>query len=418
MIENDKYDDQDINETTPIIRLKDEQLPLVPVKEKPGFFKRFLSFFIVIAIAVLMATISEMSQSLLDAYPKPYMFNFFNTLYLIFSFPIELGMLASDLKEARAKKEKSGYQYINNDDGQQDIPDSLWVYYKQQFQVEVSFDQEGKEIRKGISLKKTTLLSIFMAFLLVGSTYLMMRALPLCEVSLATVLFQSATVFVFIFSIIILKEKITILKTIPVVLFIGGVVGITLADSTSKGEANDYPQATLGIILMLICAVCWAFYEVLTAKFFGEANRTVMNTYLALAGFFNLIAGIPILIILNFTNVERLGVPDPKTAGLIVLVGFISFALMYLIAWGLTVTSPLFIRSGELMSIPATLFADVTFRRQPFPLTAIPGYVLIVVGFVVTLWVENKYATEAREKQEKEEIEKQEKEIQGNSRNN
>jgi len=191
----------------------------------------------------------------------------------------------------------------------------------------------------------------------------------------------------------------------------GGVVGITLADSTSKGESQDYPQETLGIILMLVCAVCWAFYEVLTAKFFGEANRTVMNTYLTLVGVFNLIVGIPILAILSVTKVEILGVPDPKTAGLIVLVGFISFALMYLIAWGLTVTSPLFIRSGELMSIPATLFYDVTFRREPFPLTAIPGYTLIIIGFILTLWVETRSnnqklaAIEEKEKQQKQEKE-------------
>jgi len=212
MIEKDLYnnvdEDQDINETTPIIRLKDDEQSSPP-QSKPGFFKRFFSIFIVVSIAVLMATISEMSQSLLEKYPKPYMFNFFNTLYLIFSFPIEFGMLSSDLKEARAKRAKNGYQSINNGEKEKEIPSSLWLYFKQQFQVETVLDEEGKEIKKGTSLKKTSLLSILMGFLLVGSTYLMMRALPLCEVSLATVLFQSATIFVFIFSIFILKEKIT-----------------------------------------------------------------------------------------------------------------------------------------------------------------------------------------------------------------
>ncbi|KAF2069333.1 hypothetical protein CYY_009348 [Polysphondylium violaceum] len=410
MIENDINDYEDI----PIIRLKDGDHP---PQSKPGVLKRFLSIFLVISIAVLMALISELGQSLLFTYPKPFMFNFFNTLYLILSFPIELAMLYHDLKKKKEKISKDGYRYINSNDDDEDrekIPLSLWEYYKQQFHIVITIDSQGKQVEKGISLKKTMIISIFMSVFLVGSTYLMMRALPLCEVSLSSVLFQSATLFVFVLSILLLKEKITIWKTIPVVLFMAGVVGITLAESGSKGLAQNYPHQTLGIVLNIVTAICWAFYEVLTAKFFGEANRTVMNTYLSMAGLFNLIAGIPILVILNYTDIEPFEIPDSKTIGLIILIGFIGFAMAYLIAWGLALTSPLYIRSGELMSIPFTLVADITIRHQPFPLTAIPGYFCIVVGFIFSIWVENKSKNATPHQQP---IEKKDKEIQDNSRN-
>eukprot|EP01133_Synstelium_polycarpum_P004015 gene4015-4650_t len=200
---------------------------------------------------------------------------------------------------------------------------------------------------------------------------------------------ESATVWVFVFSLFILKEKATILKCVSVALFIAGVIGITLADGTS-GSDSDYPNAVTGDILMIVSALMWALYEVLTSKYFSDSSRTVVNTYISLVALWNIILSPIFFIVLHFSGFEKFELPSLQIFGMLTLSASVAFALNYLINWGCAMTSPLFVRSGELLTIPATLLFDIIFKHIPFPLVAIPGFACIVAGFVVMLFVENK----------------------------
>jgi len=358
-----------------------------------NFLKKFLSIFLVCAIAFFMATTAELSQFIVsDSYKQPYTLVFFNTLFLMISFPIELVVLKISIT-----KKKRGFKSTYTE---YDPNESFFQTFKNQFTdigslnnntTTTTTDSNG-QLKKGHTFKKVAICSFFLSILFVGLNYIWMSALPMTEVSTSTALYQSATVFVFIFSIFILKEKVTILKTIPVILFIAGVIGITVADSRSKTEESEanYPNSTLGDILMIISAALWAVYEVLTTKFFSDANRTVVNTFIGLVGFFNLLFGIPMILILNATGAEPFTFPTVKIFGMLALNGFMGFGLNYLINWGLSITSPLFIRSGELMAIPATLLFDILFKHIFFPLIALPGFILIIAGFVMSIFLESK----------------------------
>jgi len=400
-----------VNENTPILSKNDSVEN--GDQQKPSFLKRFLGIFIVVGIMFFMTATAELSQHIVgNTFKQPFMIIYFNTLYLMLSIPIELVVMKIEMIKEKSKKKNSingKYKSINDDDGDDKSSvdsssnkenynnsetTSLFQRYKNQFKVEITFDENGKQVVNGMSLLRVLVISFFMCILFVTLNYVWMMALPLTEVSTSTALYQSATVFVFIFSIFILREKITILKVIPVVLFIAGVVGITLADSGSKAATDEYPKSTLGDILMIVSASLWGMYEVLTSKFFGKANRTVVNTFIGLIGFYNMIIGIPAMAVLNAIKFEILTFPTPQVFGMLVVNGCLGFGLNYFINWGLSVTSPLFVRSGELMSIPATLLFDIIFKHIAFPLVAIPGFVLIVVGFVFSLYVENKHNNE------------------------
>ncbi|KAF2073726.1 hypothetical protein CYY_004959 [Polysphondylium violaceum] len=414
------YDNDNIvNEETPILAKNGTATEIQ--EEKLSFAQRFLGIFIVISIMLFMVSTAELSQHIVgNSYQQPFMIIYFNTMYLMFSIPIELVVMKIGLIKEKSKKNNkinnNTYKSINDDDDNSSVDsngdsgnswnDSLWTRYKKQFQVEISLDENGKQVQKGTSVKRVLVTSFFMCILFVTLNYIWMMGLPLLEVGTSSALYQSATIFVFFFSIIILKEKITVLKVIPVVLFIAGVVGITIAESRSKAQDSEYPRATLGIALMLVSASLWGLYEVLTNKFFGQANRTVVNTFIGLVGFYNMFLGIPVIAVLNAIKFEILTFPSPTVFGMLVINGFLGFGLNYLINWGLSVTSPLFVRSGELMSIPCAIVFDIVFKHVSFPLVAIPGFLLVCGGFVLSLYVENKHnkemlLEEKRLKQEK-----------------
>lgn len=177
----------------------------------------------------------------------------------------------------------------------------------------------------------------------------------------------------------------------------GGIVGIAITTvGTSKGE---YPHAIKGEILMIISAAMWGLYEVLTSKFIGDANRTIVHTYMGLIAFVNLILGIPVIVILNVTNFEPFSVPSISVFGMLLLNAFVGFSVNYLINWGLSVTSPLFVRSGELMVIVATLLFDIIIKHMKLPLLALPGYSLIVIGFILSVYIESRDIKQQQEKE-------------------
>ncbi|EFA74851.1 hypothetical protein PPL_11885 [Heterostelium album PN500] len=387
-----------INDTDEKITPFGEPLP-IPVLEEPinhdvekkkVVQKRLLGIIIVISITVLYSAISELNQYILSgSYNKPYFLVYYNTFFLLIAFPIEFGLLKrQQIKDRKAKMLSNQYNNLNSDYNDNAEP-SVMDLYKQEF------------IKSKFSFKRMMVVSFVMSLLYVGLNWIWSLGLPLTEVSTSSALYQSATVWVFIFSIVILKERPTLLKCISTGLFIAGVIGITLADKSSSDSA--YPKAVLGDILMIVSAFLWAMYEVFTTKFVGDVPRTLVNTYIGFIAVWSTLFGIPMLIILSVTGFESWVTPDLKTFGFITLSALVACMLNYLINWGLSVTSPLFVRSGELMTIPTTLVFDIIVKHVHFPLVAIPGFLCIVAGFVLMLYIENKHMKSLETKDIKEE---------------
>ncbi|KAM9956716.1 hypothetical protein ACTFIR_003445 [Dictyostelium discoideum] len=182
------------------------------------------------------------------------------------------------------------------------------------------------------------------------------------EVSISTAIYQSSTVFCFILSIIILKEEIKILKIISVLIFMGGIICITVV--SARLSTTVYPNAIKGDLLMILSAALWAIYEVMTSKFIGNVNRTAVNTYMGLIGLIDLVLGIQFILILNWVGFEPFQMPQSaKIFGMLLTNAIIGASITYLVNWGLSITSPLFVRSGELMAIPITLLS-LNIKKQ------------------------------------------------------
>ncbi|KAN0029704.1 hypothetical protein ACTA71_007839 [Dictyostelium dimigraforme] len=245
-----------------------------------------------------------------------------------------------------------------------------------------------------ISFKKLFIVTIPITIFNVSSNWLYAVSLIYVDPNILVALFQSASIFCYILSITILKEKIRILKTISVIIFMGGVACIAISSALSPDSSfsslgnNDKVK---GYCFIIVSAVLWALYEVCTSKFIScEQNRTIVNTLMGFIGIVNLILGIPVIALLNGTKFEIFILPSPSVFGLLFINAILFLIAIYVITWGLSVTSPLFIRSGELLALPLTLLFDIIIKHIKFPLTSIPGYILIVIAFGISVYVETK----------------------------
>ncbi|KAN0028041.1 hypothetical protein ACTFIV_009868 [Dictyostelium citrinum] len=364
-------------------------------ESKKGNRNKFLGIIIVILITVSQTGFSELSSFVVTGdYNSPFM------VVELYKEKKELLKVNFDNIDEHSLNYKIDQQQSPPQQQQHQQSSQLYNHsqsvtilkrFKSKFKTRKIID-ENSEIKSSnnITLKKLIIISIPMTILYITLNWLWVLSLSMTETSIATALFQSASVFCFFLSIIILKEKIRILKSLSILIFIGGLVGIAVATTSNKDSTDSFPNSILGDILMIISAALWGLYEVLTSKLIGDANRTIVNTFMGLIGLNNLIMGIPIIAILNFIQFELFIIPDSKTFIMILVNAIVGFSVLYLITWGLSVTSPLFVRSGELMTIPSTLIFDILIKKMKLPLLAIPGYILIVIGFILSVFIESK----------------------------
>ncbi|KAN0015862.1 hypothetical protein ACTFIU_005809 [Dictyostelium citrinum] len=345
---------------------------------KKGFLK-FIGIIVIILIAVSNTTSAELSQYIIiNDFDSSFMITWFNVTFSIFSILIEIILLKYELIKNNKQQQQQ----------QQQIKISFFNYYKSKF---INYKEKNNNSMK---LKKLFLISIPMSFLFLFMNWIWLYALPLIDVSISTALYQSASIFCFIFSIIILREKIQFLKTISVIIFMAGVIGITLGTTLGNSDIiddqNPLSNKVKGYLLMILSASLYGLYEVLVSKILGgDVNRTVVHTYLGFIGFIGFLIGIPVMVIFNYSNFELFKIPHPKSFGIIFSNTVIIFSINYLINWGLSITSsPLFVRAGELMAIPLTLVFDIIIKHMKLPLVAIPGYILIVIGFILSIYIE------------------------------
>lgn len=203
-----------------------------------------------------------------------------------------------------------------------------------------------------------------------------------------TAAYQSTTVFVFIFSILLLKERPRLLKVVSVVVC---VVGIVLLGVGSRGDSENggYNKEWLGYTLCLFSAACYAFYEVLFAKFFGSQPVRSMFLFLSLNGLFVLVCMWPIFFIINATGTEPFLSPfvDSTVTTYLILNGFLQIGFVSFFLFGISITgSPLFITIGSMLTIPATALYErlsCTTQCHDVSTLTIIGDVVIGLGFVV-----------------------------------
>ncbi|CAB3976717.1 Hypothetical predicted protein [Paramuricea clavata] len=175
-----------------------------------------------------------------------------------------------------------------------------------------------------------TLLTRCLPFVIIwcGCNYMYTRSLYVLSATDVTALFSSTPAFVFVLSLLLLKDELfSWRRLLATLISIGGIVVIAYS--------NGFTGTTMiGVLLAVGSAVLAAMYKVTFKLFIG--------------------------------NGAALGL-----------------AFNFLINFGIAFTFPLFISLGTVLGIPLNAAVDAAWRAAPFSWLKGTGAVMIIVGFIL-----------------------------------
>ncbi len=227
-----------------------------------------------------------------------------------------------------------------------------------------------------------------------------LSALPL---SVSQLVYQSATGFVFLFSLALLKETVTPYKVAALLLCVVGVSLVSLAGSDDGDEDAPQPGNTTtpttnatslgsgaGVLCLLGSAALWALYEVLIPLCLPNASVEQINTMVGWRGVWNfsLFWCFPLAQAVSQPALYTWLLEDNLEAGVVAKlfgVASISVALAVLVAVGITMTSPVFMRIGAALNGPASVAWDLVIVGKPADWRSLTGCALTGLAFLCLL---------------------------------
>jgi len=233
-----------------------------------------------------------------------------------------------------------------------------------------------------------------------GAGYTWYLSLQHTTISLNTTIYNANVAVVFVLSVFLLKEHVSLPKIIAVLFCGGGVVLEAFAPTSSddQGESD-----VIGVLIVLLSMFLFSVYEVVFKKFeegghednsintnsVQPQNPSTVNAsdaliILSLIGLWNCIL-VPILVIIwNFAGWETFEWPPSAAVwGQIIANGALDGMYNCALLVGITVSSPLFMSMGCLLSIPISIFIDVLRKQFIVSGFSIGGSLCIVIGFVL-----------------------------------
>jgi len=211
------------------------------------------------------------------------------------------------------------------------------------------------------------------------ANYLFAWGIAYTNVASSLTIEQLATVFVFILSVIFLKEVATIGKILSVIICIGGVIIVAFSDRKNINEGIDPLKGDL-LIVGSCCAT--AAYMVTYKRVVGHTDVASVNTLLGFIGLCNCFFLWTVFTLLHYFDKEPIHPHSFPAWGLLVASAMLSFFFNYLLNLGIFFTSPLFFRVAQICSIPASFVLGLALR-EPFVWLQMLGGLVVVVGFSI-----------------------------------
>lgn len=238
-----------------------------------------------------------------------------------------------------------------------------------------------------IRLVMTKCLILFSALTVAGSSWYI--AINLTTTSDITAIYNCSAFFAYVFSVLLLKEKLEIKKSFSVLLAIIGVFIVAYGDSSSPDEDTSSDRLT-GNVIIGAGAVLYGLYEVLYKKILCPPTSVsprkealfanVIGTGIGLCTLAILWIALPVL---HFTGLETFELPTGKVLWILI----ISVITNMLFSGGMLVlmslTSPVLSSVASLLTIFIVAIVDWLIFGTPITLSGIIGGILIIIAFLL-----------------------------------
>ena len=232
-----------------------------------------------------------------------------------------------------------------------------------------------------------------LATIFLAGDYLWFIALGKVSVAIATTIFNTSCVFVYLLSVLFLGEKVEIRKVLAVLLAVGGVVLITSLQSDDDSGSGSGDSPTVAIILTVVSAFLYAVYELAFKVVTDEWDLKnvkdqviAVNWVTALVSIFTLLVWWPLLAVVNVLPshsvfYEHFELPTSSQIPALFLAasGTVGFTVFF--GLSLALLSPLAVSVGTTFTIPASSVTDYFAHGKTFNAFGTVGAVLIISAF-------------------------------------
>ncbi|KAM7218426.1 putative DUF6 domain protein [Rhypophila decipiens] len=246
----------------------------------------------------------------------------------------------------------------------------------------------------GVYLVKTTVL-VTLALTVAGLSWYL--AVSMTTPSDLTAIYNCSAFFAYAFSVLLLKERLRLDKSLAVLVAIIGVLVVAYGDGGSKSAPQegqlDGATRLAGNLIIGMGSVLYGLYEVLYKRYACppegvSAGRGVIfaNTFGSLIGTFTLtVLWIP-LPLLHWLGWETFEIPTGETAWLL----FISVVMNMIFSGSflvlISLTSPVLSSVAALLTIFIVAIADWFWFGTPISGAGVMGGLLIILAFGMLSW--------------------------------
>ncbi|KIK99044.1 hypothetical protein PAXRUDRAFT_823217 [Paxillus rubicundulus Ve08.2h10] len=337
-----------------------------------------VGIFLLVIVAFLWTSSNFVTQYMFTGgYQKPFMITYLSTA--AFTFYLLPFYLRKMFRGSFTRWRNANYQLLSPDLSSQ--PGST---------VPHSFKHDDR-----LTPEETAKLALYFCFLWFIANWSLNAALAYTSVASATVLSSMSGIFTLAVGRIFRVETLTLVKIGAVLTSFGGVVLVSLSDSSSgqvpEPTANTQSfnvLAVVGDILALLSALFYAMYLILLKVKIKEESRIDMQLFFGYVGLFNILLCWPVGLLLHWFGVEYLELPDTNHAVVAILINMIITLLSdYIYVIAMLKTTPLVATVGLSLTIPLAVIGDY-FLRKPAAFQVLLGAVLVTAGFIV-VGVEN-----------------------------
>mmetsp|Transcript_4815 Transcript_4815/g.14694 ORF Transcript_4815/g.14694 Transcript_4815/m.14694 type:complete len:542 (-) Transcript_4815:2025-3650(-) len=239
------------------------------------------------------------------------------------------------------------------------------------------FVQEVRTATK-MPLRRLFLYSIPFSLCWMAANYVFVMGLPLTNVASSLTLEQCTTVWVFLLSVLFLRERVTVLKVLSVLICLSGVTMVAFGDQSglSEGEAP-----LLGDALIVASTFASALYMCFYKLCLRHLGFPAVNVLLCFIGISAVLCTWPMILLLDLTQQEVFYLPGGIAAVVLVANAIDSLLFNWSLNYGIFSTTPLFMRIVVTASVPASFVVDYVVFGETSSALKIAGAVVILVGF-------------------------------------
>ncbi|RKP34634.1 hypothetical protein BJ085DRAFT_6928, partial [Dimargaris cristalligena] len=233
---------------------------------------------------------------------------------------------------------------------------------------------------------------LWLALLLNLASYLWYVAVNLTSMSKVSAIYNTSCFFAYLFSILLLNDRIMVSKIVAVFISIAGVMIMILVNRPGETvDGGERQREFIGDVVSLLCASLIGLYQVVYKRFGTLSDYhslLFVDAMLAIIGVCTLVICWLPLPFLSWIEFEVFEIPAWPIFRLLLLNAFFGVLYNGAILVVLVLTSPLFASVGIMLTIPVIAVIDMIINGQVLAWNVALGGVGILVGFAILTYVQ------------------------------